>query len=391
MSSFTVRSPQPQEPDPLHEFLRACARVDLDHEGRARLLETAGRVRTWNGLAAWAEIPRIDAAALEYARTGLVAPSARESKHIAALAIRHADLSRAQAGALGEIVCALDAAGIGHLVLKGAFLAHVLYLRPDLRPMGDLDILVAPADAARAQTTLRQLGFDAPLTPSRSTQRFHHHLPIATRHFNGIPVSVEIHRDALSGDDSGTLRLDSLSHPPREITVAGLRLRGFGHVDMLVHLCAHALQPANRTRLIAVADFVGYAARYGTEIDWAFMHSKHPRVVNALALMHYVTPLPASLRTLQPPDEATPPAGVGWGITPLGTVAVRGRGVRRALRDLLYPSEWWMHAYYGVPPQRSLFPVRWGRHLWRIVYWTGRRVFASAALLGRKPAIARID
>jgi hypothetical protein len=107
------------------------------------------------------------------------------------------------------------------------------------------------------------------------------------------------------------------------------------------------------------------------------MGRSHPRVVNALALMHYVTPLPLSLERLTPSSDIRPPADVGEGLAPLSAVWVQRRGLRGILRALLYPSEWWMRAYYGVAPGRSLAPTRWGRHAPRIAYWGFRRVRAG--------------
>jgi hypothetical protein len=100
--------------------------------------------------------------------------------------------------------------------------------------------------------------------------------------------------------------------------------------------------------------------------------------VNTLALMHYVTPLPEPLVALRPPETVSRPAGVGRGFIPLGSLTLRGRGARGVMQDLLYPPDWWMRTYYGVPPHRSLFAVRWGLHVWRIVYWIGRRLVASS-------------
>ena len=305
--------------------------------------------------------------------------------------LRHRDLGRAQADALDEIVGAIDAAGVEHVLLKGAVLAHVLYPRPDLRPMCDLDILVAPADTGRTLAIVKQLGFDAPSSHARRAHRLHHHLPMATRERDGVVVGVEIHADALSRDQPITLRLGSLSQPPREFVVGGRRLRSLGHVDMLVHLARHVLQPRERTRLIHVADLVGYAARYANEIDWELLQLRHPCVLNALALMHYVTPLPQSLRMLCPSELLSPPRGVGRGFTPLSSVVAPGGGVGRAIGDLLYPPEWWMRVYYGVPPHRSLFAVRWGAHLWRVAYWIGRRIVASAIPRPRKTPVVRAE
>ena len=361
--------------DSATRFLRQCARIELDREECARLVEAASSVRDWHATILSAEDHGLVPLVWHHARAYGIPVPEPERKRLGGLVIRHRDISRVQTEVLCEIVEALDRAGIEHLVLKGAALAHLIYPSPELRPMRDLDLLVAPHDARQAQTLLRDLGFDAPLDARHRVQRFHHHLPLATCRRAGLQINVEIHRDALSGDQFGTLALPSLAERPREVVVERRRLRTFGHLDMLRHLRSHTFEPATRTRLIAVADLVGYAARYRDEIDWEAMARRDPTVVNALTLLHYVTPLPASLGHFRPPARTTPPPGVGQGIAPLAAAAGRA-DARSLVGELLYPSEWWMRAYYGVPLHRSLAPVRWGRHLGRLVWWGVRRAFS---------------
>jgi hypothetical protein len=58
-----------------------------------------------------------------------------------------------------EVVAMLRSAGIEPVLLKGAILARWLY-RDELRPYGDIDLLVDPARAVQAQGVLRRLGFE---------------------------------------------------------------------------------------------------------------------------------------------------------------------------------------------------------------------------------------
>jgi hypothetical protein len=71
------------------------------------------------------------------------------------LAARTLVLDRAGA----EVVGMLRSAGIEPVLLKGAILARWLY-RDELRPYGDIDLLVDPARAVQAQAVLRGLGFE---------------------------------------------------------------------------------------------------------------------------------------------------------------------------------------------------------------------------------------
>ena len=353
-------------------FLRCCARIELDHDASARLRAAAERVRDWPALIAQAEDHGLSPLVRRHARSlGLPLP-AIALKQLDALAVRHRVTSRVQFAVLCDVLAALDASGIPTLVLKGAALAPTLYPEPELRPMRDLDILVAPGDGVRAQLVLRRMGFDAPLVSAM--RHSHHHLPGAVCDRDGFRIMVEIHEDAITRDDPGTLSLRALSGPPHEVETGGQRFRCFGPVDMLRHLCAHALERRRETRLVNVADLVEYAARHSHEIDWASVAREHPRVVNTIALMHYVVTLPAALEALRPPVSVLAPAGVGQNLVPLATLQLRGRGLRQAVVDLLYPSPWWMHAYYGVPVHRPLFRVRWGRHLGKVTYWGLRRI-----------------
>jgi hypothetical protein len=90
----------------------------------------------------------------------------------------------------------------------------------------------------------------------------------------------------------------------------------------------------------------------------------YPFVINALRCLHYVVPLPPALARFSPSPAAGAPARVGEIPRPLRAVA---------LRQLLNPPEWWLHAYYGVPVDRSLTGVRMGRHPWRLARWIGLR------------------
>jgi hypothetical protein len=356
--------------DALTAVLRCCARIDLDLDAQRALCAAASQVRDWGHVGVLSEDHGLSPLVRHHVRHCEIPVPDIVSKELAALAVRHRLAGGVQTAALVEILEALDRAAISHVVLKGAALAHGLYPRPELRPMRDLDILVAPGQGVAAQAILRDAGYQAP-PPLR--RRAHHHLPVATAQRDGFQVSVEIHEDALSVDQMGTLTLNTMAQP-REILIGGRRCTTFGHVDMLRHLTAHMLEPRARTRLIHVTDLVWYAAHFAQEIDWDRVNRSHPRVVNALSLMEYVTPLPGVLDFIRPPSQAPEPRDAGLGFPPLSTVAFDGSRLRQTLVDLLYPSEWWMRAFYGVAPGRSLTPARWSRHLWRLSYWGIRRL-----------------
>ena len=69
--------------------------------------------------------------------------------------------ARAERIARGAIpmLARLVEGGIAPVVMKGFHTAHVYFPEPGLRPMADVDIVVAPSDIARAESLLREAGF----------------------------------------------------------------------------------------------------------------------------------------------------------------------------------------------------------------------------------------
>ena len=296
-------------------------------------------------------------------------------KQFEALTLRHRIWHRERTIALTEILQAFDQASIQVLVLKGAALAWTIYPSPALRPMGDLDLLVPPAAARTAQLSLRQLGFDAQDDSQRRFGKNAHHLPIASRSQNGIIISVEIHRDALSRDTLSSISMNNLTEPPRSFDMNGMHARTLGHIDTLRHLTHHLLEPSwnGRLRLVGVVDLFRYALTFSNQIDWPRLEGSHGFVLNALRCLHHVVPLPGALARFSPAANSPAPMRVGETIRPLRAMLADGRPTA-LLTELFDPPDWWLHAYYGVPPERSLTAVRFGRHPWRVARWLGLRV-----------------
>ena len=294
-------------------------------------------------------------------------------QQLEALVLRHRGRHRERTIVLAEILQAFERSSIEALVLKGAALAWSIYPSPALRPMGDVDLLVPPAAARAAQLSLRRLGFDAP-DIARRFGRHAHHLPIASRSQNGVTISVEIHRDAVSRDTLSSISMSNLTESPRPFELNGTRALALGHVDTLRHLSHHLLEPSwvGRLRLIGLVDLLRYALTFHDRVDWRRLEGSHPFVLNALRCLHHVIPLPAALARFSPPAGSPAPARVGEMIRPLRAI-LAGRHLGAALGELFNPPDWWLHAYYGVPTERSLTAVRLGRHPWRVARWLGLR------------------
>jgi hypothetical protein len=290
-----------------------------------------------------------------------------------ALVLRHLLWHRERTIVLAEVLEAFQRASIDTIVLKGAALAWTIYPAPAMRPMRDVDLLVPPTAARTAQALLRRLRFEASVS-GRRFGRNAHHLPIASRSQNGVTISVEIHRDVLSRDTFSSISMSNLTESPRPFDMSGTNAFALGHVDTLRHLTHHLLEPSwdGRLRLVGLVDLLRYALTFHDQIDWRQLESSYAFVLNALRCVHHLIPLPAALGRFSPPADSPVPARVGEIIRPLRAILARGhRGP--VLGELFNPADWWLHAYYGVPTERSLTGVRLGRHPWRVARWLGLR------------------
>ncbi|MDH3375622.1 MAG: nucleotidyltransferase family protein [Gammaproteobacteria bacterium] len=358
-------------------LLRASARIVADADSLAAIACCAAEIQHWERVVVRAETHSI--APLLYhhiCRAGVEIPPTNLVQ-LRALAVRHRHANEVRLRVLTEIIGRFGAAGIESIVLKGAALAHMIYPSPGLRPMRDIDVLVPGAAAGDAQRILVEIGFDAPSEHRVKTMRHHHHLPIASCVRDGLRVSIEVHHDAVSGDYPDRIRVERLASPLQSVATGAHEFNTFGHIDMLRHLCLHAFEPAAETRLAGVADIVGYAAHFVADIDWSEIVTEWPRITNTLTLLHYVTPLPDSLALFKPPPEHLAPEGIGHGIEPISHILGRKTSVRRLLKELLYPPEWWLRGYYAAPLTLSPMYLRWGKHAPRLGRWAARRLWAS--------------
>ncbi len=288
------------------------------------------------------------------------------------LALRHKRHSQTRADVLTKILHALAKNGIETLVLKGAALAHTVYAKTELRPMGDIDLLIGKRDIERAREILLGIGFSATNAPSAFVFR-HHHLPALVLQADGELVIVELHHDALSGDVRESITLDDLREDPVSFSMNGVTALTLGHVDSLHHLCRHGFEPGEYVRLIHVADILRYANKYADRIDWQRIRAELPFLINTIRCLGYVTALPQPLQDIVTPPPDLRIAGVGRTFKPLSKVLTPPRQTKTAFRELFMPSAWWMHVYYNIAPESSLLRCRLLDHPAQVLRWVMRR------------------
>lgn len=133
----------------------------------------------------------------------------------------------------------LEEADVAHVFLKGAFLAQVTYPHPALRPVRDIDVVVRPQDAERAQTALITAGYtprkEAPGKISAYVEQ-EKHLPALVSPSRRIKIELHVHVDKPGGILGG---LDAFRNIA-EHKLGGETLSFMDPTDLFVHLCVHA-------------------------------------------------------------------------------------------------------------------------------------------------------
>ncbi len=94
---------------------------------------------------------------------------------------------------LARVAHAFEHAGIPLMVLKGAALNLTVYPRRDLRPMSDLDLLVAPQDTYRAIERLESIGYENGVSLIRDDFFPTHHYEKEMILPGPRPVRVDLH------------------------------------------------------------------------------------------------------------------------------------------------------------------------------------------------------
>lgn len=357
---------------PVDRLLRAAACVELDEENRENIRRASRAQRDWSDTIRQAELHGLAPYLYMRLKDSRAEMPAGAHRQLKALTFRHADASRIRTRALLEIVDRLDRENIEVLVLKGAALAHMIYERPGHRPMSDVDLLIDPARLDDASRIVGELGYRE--SSYQGLLPDHHHLPSISRTDDGLCVTIELHHDALAPDNIGSIRIGRLTEPPIEIEVDGAAIRTLGHVDMLRHLCRHALEPRETTKLGSALDILLYASRHADEIDWERFGREFPEAITMIRLLGHLLPWPSGLTQYVPAPAPPAPDGVGVGMVPLS----RLRHGQRRIARLLNPSDWWLRAFYNVPPHRSLLYTKTVRHPARVAFWLWRRLGKAA-------------
>ena len=276
------------------------------------------------------------------------------------LFLRQKAYCAAQTKALSQIAQEAAQRGLTLLILKGAALGPLIYAQPCLRPKGDLDILVSYDQLGTATGLLNQLGY-RPRLDDGHVKAGPKHLPQTSLQVDGYRIVVELHHGLMHKKSRAGRAVNRFGRHAMDFEIdqhAPLG-RTLSPEAMLCHLCSHLSEHSIfQIRLIWMLDIVLWAQKYMEQIDWSALGHAAPWVLNTLALLDMVWPLPDAskkrlglglARKLQPDLRHWP--------TPWRAARAK-LGARRFINELFFPSQWWLRLHYGLGPAGSIWPQR---------------------------------
>ena len=361
----------------IQKLLALCARdVGSDHMYRclhARLHDFADQ-GSWEILIDQAEGHGLAPLFFKHVQAAGFPLPQKVRRVLQSLALRHRQASRIRNEELAALLRLCRAEGIEVIAAKGIALANLIYSDPGLRPMRDVDLLAGESDLPKMKAILTELGY-SPEARGDIPADYYHLVPMV-RIIEGMPISVEIHRNLLPyHPEYPPWPLARSWNASLPVTIGGVSARTLCLEDMLRHVYLHGFRAPltyEPYRLIHLADIVTMVEQCLTRIDWDKVKEDFPAVRQVLSSFHCLTPWSnAAVQRLglditSMPDRPAEPYR-GWPRRRLQ--ATNLRDVPELLRDTLIPSQWWMQVYYGCLPDQGLLRARWLDHPLMLYRW----------------------
>ena len=218
---------------------------------------------------------------------------------------------------LRRMAAACQAADLPVMLLKGLWLAEIVYRDLSARPSTDIDLLLRPADMPRFTRLALQMGFNVPAEASNICD-----LRPGGNEFPLIHAAersyFDIHWAMTLAPDEALIDEEQMWRRSEMFAVAGTSCRSLGPEDHLLYVCFHA---ADHHRFLyvgprALLDVATLVSTPPRPIDWAAVVSRARELRWArgvwlmldLARLHLGAPVPSSalaaLEPADPPDEA---------------------------------------------------------------------------------------
>jgi hypothetical protein len=162
----------------------------------------------------------------------------RALPELRSLAIHAAVGEPARLDDLRTVLAALEEGGVVPFILKGTALAYDVYPRPELRPRGDVDLLIDARDRERAAEVLHAIGFSSRRT-SGDELAVRQQSFLRSDRFGFVHV-YDVHWEIVNpAMFAGTLRYDDLQERAMILHRIGANARTLPHAEALLLACVH--------------------------------------------------------------------------------------------------------------------------------------------------------
>jgi hypothetical protein len=287
---------------------------------------------------------------------------------------------------LGDVLRALAARHIAVIVLKGAALADAVYGSLALRPMGDVDLLVAQADMAPARQVLEELGYAVARVETHPGVLAEQENEIAFLKSGRIDAWMDLHWSLFDSPYyQSRMQMDWFWDTAEPVTLADQPALVLGTEALLIHLCGHLALHHEGAGLLWWQDIVELLHARRGAIDWPTVLRKTrdyhllPPVRSVLteAAEAWGAPVPADvLAALREPSDARQAERLYEQLSVIRSPGQRfltdfatTAGWRQRLRYArtnLFPSAAYMRARYEIRHPLLVplyYPYRWWRGL----------------------------
>ncbi len=290
------------------------------------------------------------------------------------LCLRHQQANTLLMQCLHGLIEMLKEEGINCLVLKGAVLCKILYPDVGMRPMRDIDLLLAKEDVEHAHAFLLKNGFYRSTTVMPDD---HYHLSPLYQPVGGMQICVELHHDLFPDCPPyyQSLPFADLYQNAQPFDVNGATGYALATEEMLWHLYQHGFHAPltyEPYKLISSADIVSLVEEKFEEIDWGKIESIYPELFNALPVFHYLTPW--NEKVLEKISIKGKAVSFGTGEPFNGWPRLRlsqqkERGFLEILHYTFLPGQWWLMVYYAPKGRFSYLWCKFYRHPKHVFWW----------------------
>ena len=183
---------------------------------------------------------------------------------------------------LSNILKAFKAEGIDVIVLKGAFLAEVIYKNIGLRPMKDIDLLIREEDLPVTIKEMARLKCHfANIFPTKLHEQLYVQLqPTLSEELQYINqnnnVIIEVHWDIQPPTSPFKIEIKTFWKNAKPIKIAGIETLMLAPEDLIKHLCLH-LNKHNHLKeypakpLRDYCDIAEVTKHYRETINWSYL------------------------------------------------------------------------------------------------------------------------